>query len=148
MKIIDLTSFVYATNLIVSMVFIAFNAADRCCLISDRESPIFKLSRRDSRSTEGVVSRRDVEGLDECMKFAATKKALALNYRETSMDNRRRPDKTTEGNCQALQCPTIDGTSGLADDPVFSHYSVYRSRIYSGLVLVADIYDPRYFFGF
>ena len=118
--------FIYYLNVFV-VIF-----GDRCCQIGNRESPMYKLLKRDSRSMESVISRKEVTSLNKCKKFAVSKKSLAFNYRETSMQNYRRRQNVDNSNCQALECPEIDGLKGLTNDTRFSYYSIYRSRIPTG----------------
>lgn len=53
---------------------------DNCCQINSRELPYYKLTRSNARSSQSILSRTTVQNVNECRKFASTKKALAFNY--------------------------------------------------------------------
>jgi len=53
---------------------------DRCCSINRHELPRYDLIKSNSRSSQPIISRRVVSNVNECKKFAASKKALAFNF--------------------------------------------------------------------
>lgn len=53
---------------------------DNCCEINSRQLPYYKLMKSNARSNQLILSRKTVQNVNECRKFASVKKALAFNY--------------------------------------------------------------------
>lgn len=53
---------------------------DPCCDINNHELPQYDLVMTNSRSKQPIISRQVVSNVNECEKFAASKKALAFNF--------------------------------------------------------------------
>ncbi|XP_043276896.1 uncharacterized protein [Venturia canescens] len=107
------------------------HSTDPCCKISSRASPMYKLSRHEKRSTEAIITRKNVTNVENCEKFAVSKKALAFNYADLNNADYRRTENWRNPNCQVLACPTTNGFTNLVNDTKFDYYSIYRSRISS-----------------
>lgn len=122
---------VYLTNWFLSV------STDPCYEISDRASPRYKLTRHEKRSTDTIISRKNVTNLENCEKFAISKKALAFNYADLGNAQFRRKNHWRYSNCQALACPTTNGfTNLLVNDSKFDYYSIYRSKISPGSPII------------
>ncbi|KAK2587591.1 hypothetical protein KPH14_003719 [Odynerus spinipes] len=97
------------------------SVCDRCA-INLRKLPSYKLSRSGARSNQVVVSRKVIRNLDECERFAISKKALAFNFGLNINLNERNI-------CQVLQCPEIRNSSLLTKDKNYRYYSMYPNYI-------------------
>lgn len=53
---------------------------DNYCEINSRQLPYYKLMKSNARSNQLILSRKTVQNVNECRKFASVKKALAFNY--------------------------------------------------------------------
>ncbi|KYM96008.1 Lithostathine [Cyphomyrmex costatus] len=104
--------FIYAAYFIV--------ICDRCCLIDHHELPQYDLIKTNLRSSQPIISRRVVLNVNECKKFAASKKALAFNF--VSMRNRTGGEELS---CQALQCPEDQNMTTLVPEANCKYYSMY-----------------------
>ncbi|XP_068969179.1 uncharacterized protein [Bombus flavifrons] len=109
---------------------------DNCCEINSRQLPYYKLMKSNARSNQLILSRKTVQNVNECRKFASVKKALAFNY---GLDDDYELDigvqnksKTTRKICQALQCPEIYNFTTLVKDKNYKYYSTYPSSIPTG----------------
>ncbi|XP_029169056.1 uncharacterized protein LOC114939009 [Nylanderia fulva] len=93
---------------------------DRCCLINYQELPQYDLIKTNRRSNQPIISRNVVSNVEECMEFAASKRALAFNLAST-----RKHVGTRENTCQALQCPEDFNMTTLVRAANYKYYSMY-----------------------
>ncbi|KAL0123131.1 hypothetical protein PUN28_007636 [Cardiocondyla obscurior] len=109
---------------LISLLFLTYvvysTICDRCCLINHRELPRYDLLKTNSRSRQPIISRRVVANVDECKKFAASKKALGFNFATT-----RNRTGGRENSCQALQCPEDFNMTTLVPTANCKYYSMY-----------------------
>lgn len=99
---------------------------NRCFKITRKTAPKFKLIRRNSRSTEFILSQKLLSNIEQCRKFARLKNALAFNF--YSIDNSQNSNiKVDEDqhNCQVIGCPETPIRNSLVSDEKFSYYSLY-----------------------
>lgn len=110
--------------------FVIFNfflttEANRCCKISGKLLN-YHLIRRNSRSTESILSQRKFSSVDECQEYARSKNALAFNFYTKKIDN-------LIFNSQILGCPE-NSLSALVNETGVKYYSLYSGKILSGII--------------
>ncbi|XP_012283231.1 uncharacterized protein LOC105701235 isoform X2 [Orussus abietinus] len=109
-------------------------SSDRCCQISQQESPRYKLLKTGIRSTQTVLSRKQVPDLADCIKFAVSKKALAFNFSNNisshgnSSQHHKREGLDNE-NCILFECPELNNFTTITNDTRFKYYSMYRGDL-------------------
>ncbi|KAK0091490.1 hypothetical protein PV326_003160 [Microctonus aethiopoides] len=98
---------------------------NRCFKITRKTAPKFKLIRRNSRSTDFILSQKLFSNIEQCQKFARLKNALAFNF--YSIDNLKNANINLEDqhNCQVIGCPETHIRNSLVSDEKFSYYSLY-----------------------
>ncbi|KAG7211815.1 hypothetical protein KM043_011046 [Ampulex compressa] len=120
---------------------------DRCCRISSRELPKYKLIRSHGRSNQQIISRKKVADIKECRKFASAKRALAFNYGSGSdlyeFNNRDGSERHNfeQKVCYALKCPEIHNFTTFVRDRDYKYYSMYPSNVTLGTATLACV--PR-----
>ncbi|KAL2734230.1 C-type lectin domain family 4 member E [Vespula squamosa] len=130
--------FIIFSALLITNFLLNSSYCDRCCAINLRKLPSYKLNRIGARSDETIISRKIVQDLYECKKFAASRKALAFNFglninlNGSTIRNHLRNEASKRNLCQALQCPEIYNSSSLIRDKNYRYYSMYPNYINSG----------------
>ncbi|KAK0161391.1 hypothetical protein PV327_009866 [Microctonus hyperodae] len=99
---------------------------NRCSKITRKAAPKFKLIRRNSRSTEFILSQKLLSNVEQCQEFARAKSALAFNFYslEILMNSNIKIDED-QHNCQVIGCPETHMRNSLVNDEKFSYYSLY-----------------------
>lgn len=126
-KMIDMkiSSIVCQTFLLVILLSMA--SADRCCKSKNHPDPQYRRIKRNSRSTERILSQKQISSLEKCQDFAIMKKALAFNFGANFAMSRT--NSSPEFNCQVLACPEINSFGSLVEDQNFDYYSIYSRKM-------------------
>ncbi|XP_017885435.1 uncharacterized protein LOC108628194 isoform X2 [Ceratina calcarata] len=101
-------------------------ACDNCCEINSRRLPYYKLMKSHARSNQFILASAVVQTVNECRKFALTKRALAFNY---GLEMKHHGNKVTRKICEALQCPEVHNFTALEKNRNYKYYSTYPSFI-------------------
>lgn len=129
---------------------------DRCCTINLRKLPLYKLNRYGGHSNETIFSRKVVYNLNQCKRFASSKRALAFNFgeygkeigydhcmcliynlifflnKENIVTYRPRKDISKRYICEIFECPKINNPLLRIKDKNYRYYSMYPNYIPSG----------------
>ncbi|KAI5705203.1 hypothetical protein M8J75_012966 [Diaphorina citri] len=90
----------------------------RCGIVDATPDPTYHLIKPCSRSKMTLVGSANTKTLQQCQRYASTKKALALNYNPSG-------DFTDEPSCLLFDCPEFQEEISLTQDDVYDYYSLY-----------------------
>lgn len=112
----------------VMAVLIPIKGNHRCS--KDSLTPTYHLMEKCHRSKLSVLAKANYVSLGSCLKFALSRKGLALNFSPPEvLTMLKEGESPPEFTCEVLKCSESENGLSLDDDTRYDYYSLYAKPL-------------------